>query len=254
MDRVAFFDGVRASLFGGKLTEGQVAGMGGILEAFEAVGDGRGKTLAYALATAYHETGRMMVPMREGCWRNPPGTDAEARAAVTALARRRGPASAPARYGKPVAPHGHVYYGRGLVQLTWADNYKRSSGDAAADLFAEPDLMLDPTISARVLIRGLLDGRWNAAGKGIAHYLPTDGADDAQNARRTVNVTDRWQEIGGHYRMCRAAVEAAGGVAAPAPAAPDPAAERLLALAQWRAAAPEAEIAAVTAFLGRMPA
>lgn len=41
-----------------------------------------------------------------------------------------------------------------------------------------PDKMFDPVISARVMIKGLLGGRWNGAGKGIAIYLPTNGSDD----------------------------------------------------------------------------
>ena len=210
-DRSRFYAALRAPanpLFGSRLSQGQVKGMEGILDAFVTHGDGREKTLAYALATAYHETGRRMAPVREGFAK----TDAGARRAVNNLARRRGPNSAVARYAKPAGPHGHVYYGRGHVQLTWLDNYRRSSADAGVDLVADPDAMLDPEISARVLIKGLLDGRWNGRGKGIAHYLPTHGRDDLRNARRTVNVTDKWELIGGYYKSFLMALQSAGGV------------------------------------------
>lgn len=212
MSRAAFFAALRKSrdVFGASLSQAQVTGIEGILDAFETHGDGRLTTLAYALATAYHETGRRMVPVREGFAK----TDAGARRAVNALAKRRGPNSAVARYAKPQPPHGHVYYGRGHPQLTWLDNYRRASADAGVDLVKNPDAMLDPVISARVLIRGLMDGRWNGQGKGVAHYLPHDPV----QARRTVNWLDKAQEIAFYYRAFLSALEASGAeVTRPAP-------------------------------------
>ena len=50
------------------------------------------------------------------------------------------------------------------------DNYRNSSKDAGVDLEKYPDKMLDPVVSARVLIRGIMDGRWNGKGKGIDFY------------------------------------------------------------------------------------
>jgi hypothetical protein len=208
MDRAAFYDALRkrdSGVFGSRLTEDQVRGMEGILDAFTSHGDGSAKTLAYALATAYHETARRMVPVREGLAR----TDAGARRAVNSLARRRGPNSAVAKYARPDPDTGHVYYGRGHVQLTWKDNYRRSSRDAGVDLVKNPDAMLDPVISARVLFKGLLDGRWNGRGHGIAHYLDRD---DLRGARRTVNVTDKWSQIAGYYQAFFKAIREAGGI------------------------------------------
>jgi len=200
MDRAKFFAALRrrtSGVFGTSLSQSQVDGINGILAAFATHGDGRDKTLAYALGTAYHETGARMVPVREGFAKD----DANARRIV---AKRE--------YGKPAGKYGHVYYGRGQVQLTWLKNYDTSSADAAYDLVAYPDKMLDPVISARVMIKGLLDGRWNAAEKGIATYLPPNGPDDLKNARRTVNVTDKWELIGGYYTAFLSAIKEAGGV------------------------------------------
>ena len=200
MNRLAFYASVRSrasGVFGTSLSQQQVNGVEGILDAFATHGDGRAKTLAYALATAYHETGARMVPVREGFAKD----DASARRIVAKRA-----------YGKSAGKYGHVYYGRGQVQLTWLENYHRSSNDAGYDLVAYPDQMLDPVISARVLIKGLLDGRWNGKGKGIAFYLPTDGPDDLMNARRTVNITDNWRLIAGYYAAFLKAIDAAGGV------------------------------------------
>lgn len=208
MNRASFFSIVRRTLFDGKLTEDQVKGMEGILDAFDEVGDKDQDTLAYALATAYHETGRRMVPVREGF----ASTDLGARRAVVALAKKRGPKSAVAKYSQPVPPHGHVYYGRGHVQLTWLDNYRASSADAGVDLVENPDAMLDPKISARVLIRGLMDGRWNGKGKGLDYYEGDDeflSDAEAAEARRTVNVQDKAMLIAGYHRRFYDALDAA---------------------------------------------
>lgn len=200
MNCKAFFAALRrreSGVFGTSLSQQQVTGIEGILDAFLITGDGREKTLAYALATAYHETGRKMVPVREGFAK----TDAGARRIV----RHR-------KYGKPAGPYGHVYYGRGQVQLTWLDNYHNSSKDAGVNLVKFPEKALDPVISARLLHAGLIDGRWNGRSAGIAFYLPTNGSDDLKNARRTVNITDKWLEIAGYYRSFLKAIKEAGGV------------------------------------------
>ena len=213
MNRAIFYDAVRASgLFGKTLTASQVQGLEGLLNAFQAVGDGQASTLAYGLATAYHETGARMVPVREGF----ATTDAGARRAVNNLAAKRGPNSAVAKYARP-GTNGHVFYGRGHVQLTWEENYRLSSKDAGVDLVANPDAMLDPTISARVLFLGLLDGRWNGAGKGLGHYAMLDGipglsAVEAIQARRTVNGLDKAELIAGYHRRFLACLATAGGV------------------------------------------
>ena len=93
-------------------------------------------------------------------------------------------------------PYGEAYFGRGHVQLTWKSNYERSSGDAGVDLEKNPNAMLDPEISARVLIKGLIDGRWNGQGHGIRYYLDHG---IIKNALRTVNVLDSWSLIAGYF-------------------------------------------------------
>ncbi|WP_199091554.1 peptidoglycan-binding protein [Bosea sp. ASV33] len=195
IDRAKFFAYLRsgkAPMFGSSLSTGQVRGIEGILDGFAKTGDGRDKTLAYGLATTRREVGAGMVPVREGFCK----TDAAARAYVAKHYPNKG-------YSKPAGPWGHVYYGRGIVQLTWLDNYEREG------IAADPDRALDPEFAAELMFKGLLDGRWNGQGKGIAYYLPTDGPDDLKNARRTVNLTDHWEEIAGFYRQFMAAIAAA---------------------------------------------
>jgi len=207
MNKELFFSTLRKSLFK-RLSQSQVDGINGILEAFDQVGDGDKDTLAYALATAYHETGARMVPVREGFAK----TDEGARKAVNALAKKKGPNSAVARYARPAGPYGHVYYGRGHVQLTWLENYKASSADAGVDLVKNPDAMLDTVISARVLVKGLIDGRWSGKRKGLAYY---EGDDDfldqkeAEAARQTVNGSDKAALIAGYHKHFYDALTAA---------------------------------------------
>lgn len=227
IDRAKFFAAIRTSLFGGKLTASQVAGMEGLLDAFQAAGDGRPTTLAYGLATAFHETARTMQPVRETL-----GTsDAQVVARLDAWAAKSGRTSN--IYWRRDPETGQCYYGRGFVQLTWRDNYLASSADAGVDLVANPDAALDPEIAGRILFIGLLDGRWNGQRKGLGAYLPGDPA----GARRTVNGTDKAETIAGHYRLFLAAIEGA--------AVRDP-------VAEWLAAAP-APVDSIRAWLQAAP-
>lgn len=209
MNRARFFEHIRPMF--GRLSPSQVQGIEGKFDAFAQVGDGFRDTLAYALGTSYHETGRRMVPVREGF----ASTDSNARAAVNALARARGPKSAVARYAKPAGPYGHVYYGRGDAQLTWLENYAACSADAGVDLVKDPDRMLDPVISARVLIMGLIKGRWNGQGRGIRFYAERDGnpdmdKDDLIAARYLVNLQDKAELIAGYHVQFEEALVYAG--------------------------------------------
>jgi hypothetical protein len=100
-DPQAFFDSVRASglLGGAALKPDQVTGLGAVLGAAQKAGWPLAFT-AYALATACHETAYTMQPVREAFW-------------LSEAWRRTH-----LRY--------YPYYGRGYVQLTWEDNYKRA--------------------------------------------------------------------------------------------------------------------------------
>lgn len=193
MNRATFYTALRRSGIPGftKLSQSQVDGIEGILNAFYAVGDHNIKTLAYGLATARREVGSGMIPVREGFKK----TDAEARAYV----KKQG-------YLYAMIINGHVYYGRGVVQLTWLMNYDQEG------IANNPDKALEPKWAAELLFKGLLDGRWNGRKQGIAFYLPIEGPDDLKNARRTVNITDHWEEIAEYYRKFISVIVEAGGV------------------------------------------
>ena len=198
IDKKFLFDTLRPTrLFGGRFLGPQVLGIMGIVEAYEEAGVNDQRVLAYALATAYHETGKHMSPIKETVMpshrdKNP--SDEVVIARLNNWARKIGRMSN--IYWKKDPLTGKSYFGRGQVQLTWKDNYQRSSADAGVDLVLRPEMMMDPKISAKVLIKGLLDGRWNGRGIGIQKYLNDN---DLKNARRTVNITDSWETIAGYY-------------------------------------------------------
>jgi hypothetical protein len=134
--------------------------------------------LAYALATAFHETAFMMVPLEEyGKGSGKP-------------------------YGAPAGPHGECYYGRGHVQLTWEENYikgqERLASQYAADvpMHEYPHRMLEDEPSALVLYDGMIDGWFT--GVGLPQYFNSD-TEDPVNARKIVNGLDKADLIAGYY-------------------------------------------------------
>ena len=120
---------------------------------------------AYVLATAFWETNRTMKPVREAYW-------------LSEEWRRRN-----LRYWP--------YYGRGYVQLTWRDNYKRAGAKFGVDLAGNPDKALEPEIAAKTLVVGSKEGWFT--GKKLSDYI--NGKTDWIGARRIINGTDKAKEI-----------------------------------------------------------
>lgn len=164
-DRKAFFDAVRQPLFQGSMSQQQVDGMSFKLDVWESHHDSEDRRwLAYALATSKHETASKMWPVEEN---------------------GKGAGYA---YGKPVAETGFAYYGRGDVQLTWADNYKSATARLGLtgdnDLYWNPQQALDPRISADVLFTGMIEG-WFRKPHSLPKYF--GAVDDPYNARDIIN-------------------------------------------------------------------
>ena len=147
-----FFSAVRP-LFGGKLTSGQVDGLTRIVES-----DINYNRLhcAYKLATVKHETADWMQPIREGARRyGLDYSDASAKKAVTAIFNK---GIIRRNYSLPDGPFKQSYYGRGLVQITWYDNYKKFGELLGVPLAENPDLALDWAVSAAIMHRGMEEG------------------------------------------------------------------------------------------------
>lgn len=187
-------------LFGGVISAAATAGINAIVNGFRSrypAGDSR--WLAYMLATAYHETDKTMQPIREY------GSDE--RLARLYDVKGSDPARA-RRMGNTQPGDGVRYAGRGLVQLTWKNNYALASRKLGVDLVSEPDRALEMATAVDVLVMGMVEGWFTGARLGA--YL-TATATDWTNARRTVNGTDKAEEIAGYARAFAAAISAAEG-------------------------------------------
>lgn len=192
-DRDFFFESVRESLFNGKLTQRQVNGMNYLLDIWEAFFEKKAAAnshnwLAYALATAFHETAYLMSPIEEyGKGSGKP-------------------------YGETTGPYDEAYYGRGHVQLTWEDNYKKGQQYLKeryaidAPMHEYPHRMLEDETSAMVLFDGMLFGWFT--GVGLPKYFDAaKDIEDAYNARKIVNALDKAATIEGYYRKFHAALK-----------------------------------------------
>lgn len=166
-------------------TDSQREGVGRIIDTCLMNGIGSKYHASYILATAYHETGGRMQPVREGFATTNEG-------AIRAVTRLHEQGRIRTNYALPI--NGHSYYGRGLVQITWLENYKRVGKLLGVDLVNNPDLALDPQVSADILVKGMLGGWFT--GRKLSDYDRADGY-DYYNARRIVNGVDKAAHIAG---------------------------------------------------------
>lgn len=143
--------------------------------------------LAYCLATGYHETARTMLPVSEAYYL---GNKAEAY-------RKR------LRY--------YPWYGRGLVQLTWKDNYATADLELGlgGKLLDDPEYALDDNVSVSVLLLGMLHGWFTGGTHKLADHITLQKS-DFYNARRIVNGTDRAADIADIAEAYDAALRAVG--------------------------------------------
>lgn len=188
IDRKRFFDGVRSGPFPGKLTSGQVAGISAILDEWERRGLSDLRWLAYMLATTKWETVHTMQPIKE----------MGGPAYLKKMYDVHGSRPSLARANGNVHPGDGVRYcGRGYVQLTWRNNYRRMGDLLKTPLEQNPDLAMRHDVAAGILFEGMLraqSGRGDFTGKALEDYF-NDKTTDWVNARRIINGTDKAHEI-----------------------------------------------------------
>ncbi|KPF70793.1 hypothetical protein IP88_11300 [alpha proteobacterium AAP81b] len=200
INRKFFFEQVRATLYTGKLSAGQVAGLTHVLDVWEALPGGKDdRWLAYALGTAHHETAFTMQPIRE--FGGPsyffrmydPQSAVPARAS---LARRM-----KARPGDGV-----IFYGRGYVQITWRANYEKMGSAFGVDLTsnaAAADRALEPGLAAKIMFKGMTEGIFT--GRKLSQYFDAT-KEDWLNARKIINGLDCADKIAFYARNFYAAI------------------------------------------------
>jgi hypothetical protein len=167
-----FFRAVRKNPFGGSLTKGQVEGMEQIIGYWQQKhrDDISLDQMAYILATIFHETNRKMVPVKEA------GSEQYLRSK---------------RYFPNI--------GVGLIQITWAQNWKRWNIKSLEDGLSWP-------IALRATFEGMLQGAFT--GKRLTDYIG-NGRRDFVGARRIINGTDRAQMVAGYAEDFRVALRQA---------------------------------------------
>ena len=190
MNRSEFYARIRP-MFGGALSQKQVDGIEALLAATDSLPN---EVQAYLLATARHETDDTMQPITEYG-----GRKYFDKYDTGKLAKQLG--NTPDADGD-----GFKYRGRGYVQITGRANYSKAGDWLKIDLINNPDLALQPTIAAQILVRGCCNG-WFTGNK-LSDYLPGDYI----NARRVVNSTDKADLIAGYARGFEAALIAAHDV------------------------------------------
>lgn len=188
MDRSAFFAAVRARPFGGSLTQQQVDGMNVLLDQWRALyPDAPAHHIANNLAQVHRETGGRMVAIKETVMpshRDINPSDAE-------VIRRLDVAFAAGRLPWVRTPYWRDgWFGRGHIQLTHRLNYERMGKRLGVDLVGNRDLALDPVISARVAIVGMVEGMFT--GRKLADFTFPAALNEPppRNPRRIVNGQD----------------------------------------------------------------
>jgi predicted chitinase len=155
----------------GKLDNLQKESIEEIIRAFDKYGDKDLNKLAYILGTVRHESN--FRPIEE----------------------RRASSSQTDVYDRQNRYWNTGYYGRGFVQLTWENNYKKMSDLLGVNFVVNPSLALEPKYAARILVQGMMQGSFTR--KKLNTYI-NDQEQDFYNARKTVNGTDRAARIEGY--------------------------------------------------------
>lgn len=199
-DKAKFFNILRnGALLGPQLSAEEVRGVEAILSATPRWGTA---WLAYALATAYHETAHTMEPISEYGGSKYFTRMYDITGSRPELAKKM---------GNTTPGDGPKYHGRGFVQLTWKSNYIKAGNKLGIDLVNDPDKAKDTEIAAKIMALGMMEG-WFTKQK-LSDHLPGTGPgteSQFQAARKIINGTDKAALIAGYAIRFQNALIAAG--------------------------------------------
>lgn len=207
-----FFNIVRPLFSGGRLTERHVEGMEAIYRGCARAGL-RPSHGAYAFATAFHETGQRMVPIREAFAKS----DEQMVARLEAWYKRDKPSWISKPYWRFDAD-GQTWAGRGLVQITHKENYRKLGDLLGVPLTKNPNLALDLDVAVDCLIVGSQKGLYRG-GHTFERHMPRDVAtrEEFTAARGIINgdVRRNGPKIADYALTFQRAILASGGASAP---------------------------------------
>jgi putative chitinase len=209
MNREPFFARVRVRPFGGSLTQAQVDGLNVLLDTWrEMYPDADIRFVANSLSQIHRETGGRMSPVRE-TFASSDGLAIQRLDAAWAKGQLKWVKTPYWRDG---------YFGRGAIQITHKANYQKLGKRLGVDLVGNPSLALDPKVSARIALVGMVEGLFT--GRKLADFF-NDDTDNPAGARRIVNGPDGTDAlIAAMHREFLDALKAAGYGTAPAPVVP----------------------------------
>ncbi|HEY4713913.1 MAG TPA: hypothetical protein VIH30_06700 [Aquirhabdus sp.] len=184
-----FFDYVRGHLFGGKLLGSQVKGIETLVAECVAYGMSDIKQVAYVLATAYHETAKTMMPIREFGGFDYFMKRYDVSGKNPQLAKD---------LGNNIVGDGATFCGRGYVQITGRANYQKFKTILNIDLIKNPELALLPENASRIAVYGMAQGRFT--GKKLSDYINCTTCNYA-SARRIINGMDKADLIAGYAKQ-----------------------------------------------------
>lgn len=206
-DYGAFYDFLRGNdMLGPVISADEFTGCDTIILACAREGWGV-SWIAYALATAYHETAHTMLPVKEY--------------GGTAYYKRmydiQGNRPAKAReLGNLTPGDGAKFAGRGYPQLTGRTNYLKATRKLRergwnVDLVANPDDVLKPDVAAAVMVYGMREGWFTT--RDLDDDLPLTGPGTLKQfiaSRDIINGRDKAELIGGYAIDFQTGLVAAG--------------------------------------------
>ena len=167
----AFYDTARLTLFGGKISRVQFDRLSTLLSTIASYPQVTVPHAAYMLATAHWETDRFNA-MEEYA----SGEAYEGRSDL----------------GNTESGDGKRFKGRGFPHLTGRKNYQWASLVSGRDLISDPGAAADPSLSAVLLVTGMMEGVFT--GIGLGRFINEKGTDYV-NARKVHNGLDRAETI-----------------------------------------------------------
>lgn len=169
INRQTFFDNIKKTLFKNGLTQTQTDTINSVIDECEKQGVTDLRQVAYIFATAAWEAYNPKIPSSR----------------LTPIKEFGGEEYLKSKKYYP-------YFGRGLSQISWLDNYKKEGTRLGIDLVNNPDLMLDIPVACNSHVFCMKNGIYT--GKKLSDYINEQKC-DFFNARRIINGTNKADEI-----------------------------------------------------------